>query len=132
LNRELSTWELFAYTRAGKPGPENRQSVSKVSRLDRNSRDVPTPRIQKPEPRCKTEFAVDFGVYGLVTEADKTAANCGNLTFDLESALIEKLAGQSKRQTCPASVAVEREGKEWLDHHRKSLRLSRERLLPAD
>jgi hypothetical protein len=106
--------------------------VSKVSRLDRNSRDVPTPRIQKPEPRCKTEFAVDFGVYGLVTEADKTAANCGNLTFDFESALIEKLAGQSKRQTCPASVAVEREGKEWLDHHRKSLRLSRERLLPAD
>jgi hypothetical protein len=48
------------------------------------------------------------------------------------SALIETLAGQSRRQTCPASIAVEREGKEWLDHHRESLRLSRQRLLPAD
>jgi hypothetical protein len=51
---------------------------------------------------------------------------------DFQSALIEKLAGQSKRQTCPASIAVEREGKEWLDHHRESLRLSRQGLLSAD
>jgi hypothetical protein len=75
LNGELSTWDQFAYTRAGNPGPENRQSVSKVSRLDRNSRDVPTPRIQKPEPQCKTEFAGDFDGYGLGLAADKNAGN---------------------------------------------------------
>jgi hypothetical protein len=75
LNRELFTWGLFAYTRAGKPPPKNSQSVSKVSRLDRNSRDVPTPRIQKPEPRCKTEFAGDFDGYGLGLAADKNARN---------------------------------------------------------
>ena len=39
---------------------------------------------------------------------------------------------EGKEKTCPASIAVEREGKEWLDHHREGLRLSRQRLLPAD
>src|ERR1035437_5275730 len=59
-NREFTTWSMFSYTREGKSLPQNGQSVSKISRLDRNSIHFPTPRIQNHRPRYESQFEREF------------------------------------------------------------------------